>query len=370
MNAQIAQHLASPNISLEEHVQRCQTNLVSELGSRKAIYLDVKYWVILRDVVIGRNADMDGVALLDLLQTRVAAGQVFCPVSESTFMELLKQGDPTTRMATARLIDELSLGVSLIPFNERILMEMECYFDSIGKKDSLSHPEKRVWSKLSYVLGHTHPSETGLDAATELAVQKAFFDHMWTIPLVEIVQTIGGHMPPNQDRFDLLAQNLNQGNKTHSEKLRSFQQTYAIELAGALDLFSPMAATVVRNIAERALGRSAPREGAEWDIYVREMRAYLTKAFKRDEVKVALRTLHIHTCLHASVRWNKKQQLDANDFYDFHHAAAAVGYCDTFLTEHGLRAMVTAKHVALNTRYDCKIAAGVRDAVELVRQDA
>lgn len=135
-------------------------------------------------------------------------------------------------------------------------------------------------------------------------------------------------------------------------------------------MVAPLAADIVREIAERATGRSMLRDGDECNDLVRQWHAFLAEAFKKDEVKDALRTLHINTSLHAAVRWNKAQRFEANDFHDFHHAAAALGYCDVFLTERGLKSMVTASHIALDTRYGCRVAADVREGISALRERA
>ncbi|NMG55403.1 hypothetical protein [Aromatoleum aromaticum] len=368
--AGIRRHLESPGVSLGEYVRRRQMALADELVPRQAVYLDQKFWIILRDVVAGTRTATDEVELLELLRERVASGRAFCPISESSFVELFKQRDTRTREATARLIDELSLGVSLIPFDERVVLEMESFILSEGGRKDLVPLHRLVWSKLSYILGQVHPARTGFDAATELALQKAFFDHMWTISLSEMVRIISASMPPDGDAFHTLAKRLNAGNAQHADELRSFNQTYGIELRGGLDLVAPLAADIVREIAERATGRSMLRDGDEWNDLVRQWHAFLAEAFKKDEVKDALRTLHINTSLHAAVRWNKAQRFEANDFHDFHHAAAALGYCDVFLTERGLKSMVTASHIALDTRYGCRVAADVREGISALRERA
>ncbi|MHB1667746.1 hypothetical protein [Thiomonas sp.] len=281
----------------------------------------------------------------------------------------VKQRDVNTRQATAQLIDELSLGVALIPFDARVIMELQNFIYASGGQRNLPRPQHLVWSKLSYVLGWAHPAQTGFDIAIELALQKAFFDHMWTIiPLAEMVATIGDNMPPDGSRFQSLAAQLNTGNAQHADELRSYQQTYSIEIRGVIDLFADEAADIVREIAELAIRKPLPREGDEWAAYVREWKAFLNSAFKKEEVKDALRTLHINTCLHAAVRWNKGRQLEANDFYDFHHAAAALAYCDMFLTERPLKAMLTAKNIALDKRYSCEVAAGIPDILDMLRR--
>lgn len=366
MGSTIQQHLDAPEVSLDQHVDSRRAELALALESRQAIYLDIKFWILLRNVVAEQVSTERQRELLTILKERVASGLAFCPISESTFAELLKQSDHRTRGATAELIDELSLGVALIPFDTRSSMELERFISSTSMTGSSPPLGGMVWSKLSYVLGIVHPANTGFDANTELAVQKAFFDHMWDIPLSQMVEVLGDGMPLGPEYRDL-ADTLNAASAHHARDLRSFQQTYQIELRGALDLFAPVAADIARKIAERAMSQSMPREGSEWDGLVRQWYALLIAAFKKDEVKDALRTIHINTCLHAAVRWNKTQQLEANDFYDFHHAAAALGYCDVFLTERGLKSMVTAKHIALDARYACKVVASVDEAITVLR---
>ncbi|EPX94545.1 hypothetical protein C404_28100 [Ralstonia sp. AU12-08] len=358
--------MESPDVSLGEHVRRRKRELGDALQARRAIYLDQKFWIILRDVAANRRTTPDEVALLALLKEQVASGIAFCPISESTFMELFKQEDAETRAATAQLIDELSLGVSLVAYDERLALELEHFIQSKGEKQDLVPIRRAVWSKLSYVLGQIHPTQTGFDAARELALQKAFFDHMWITPLSEIVRLIGDSTPPDT-AFDRLAEQLNAGNAEHAHELKSFEHTYAIELRGIATLIAPIAAGIVSDMAELATGNPMPYEGREWDDLVRRWHAFLSESFKSNEVKNALRTLHINTCLHAAVRWNKAQQLEANDFPDFHHAAAALGYCDVFLTERGLKSAVTAGHIALDKRYGCQVVSNVKDALAALR---
>src|SRR5690606_18732532 len=95
----------------------------------------------------------------------------------------------------------------------------------------------------------------------------------------------------------------------------------------------------------------------------------LLAALKQEKFKAILPSLHINTCLHASVRWNKEQQLRANDFADFRHACSALAYCNLFLTERRLKAMLTANHLALDRQYDCKVAATIPDALALLRAE-
>jgi hypothetical protein len=181
---------------------------------------------------------------------------------------------------------------------------------------------------------------------------------------------IGGAMWNDTERFERLATHLNAANQHHASELRSFDQTYSLELSGVIELYAERAAEVFNRMAQSQVGESAPKGSSQWAELERNCGNLLTAAFKKDATKDALRTIHIQTCLHASVRWDKKRQFKANDFFDFQHAAAAVGYCDAFFTERSLCAMIKRPDIALDKRYDCHVGVTLSEALAFVKSIA
>jgi hypothetical protein len=222
-----------------------------------------------------------------------------------------------------------------------------------------------VWSKLSYVLGFVHPTGTGFEKETEFVLQKEFFDHMWTISMSEMIDRIGDAMPPSGfTSFALLADRLNVENAKHASEIRSFEQAYLAEIQGAIDSFAGIGIDIIGQMFENRSGHPGELSASERLARERELKNLLFATFKQSSTKDALRTLHISACMHAFVRWNKQQQLKANDFFDFRHATAALGYCDAFLTERSMQAMVSAGHLSLDSRYGCRVIADVNDAID------
>jgi hypothetical protein len=95
-------------------------------------------------------------------------------------------------------------------------------------------------------------------------------------------------------------------------------------------------------------------------------RHILTSAFEDNIAQSTVRTLHIEACLHASLRWDKKRQFKPNDFFDFHHASAALAYCDAFFTEGPLRTWSVAPNVRLTALNGCQVASKLPQAIEIV----
>ncbi len=350
-------------LSLQAHVRARQIELAKSLESRKAVYLDIKFWIILRDVVLGLRDAAPEKELLRLLRRGTQRNLIFCPVSDSIFGELLKKVEVKCRQVAADLIDELSLGVSLIPYDMRASTELAHFLHAARTPDAV-HPLKHlVWTKLAYVLGFIHPTNTAVSPQQELDLQKMFFEHMWTISMREMVNRLGNHELPDPQRFDRLASKLNELNARHADDLRDFARTYENEVHGVLDAFEDVSVDIADQMVRVEYGEMHSLPPKHRKKEGRQVHNLLFAAFKQEETKTALRTLHILAILHAKVRWNRQQRLKTNDFLDFQHATAALGYCDAFFTERPLRAMVTANQVALDQRFDCHVGASAEEAI-------
>jgi hypothetical protein len=356
-------HLRFPEISLEAHVRRAEITLGAKIGDKVLVYLDSNYWINLRRAANSRTNPAH-VKLLDILRKKVAAGVLLCPISESTFVELMKQCDPETRRSTSALIDVLSQGVAFVDENQRISTEISYFLHSKGTTKSVHPLEHLVWCKLSYVLGFVHPTGTPFDAATELAVQKAFFDHMWNLPFTEVVKALD--KARDTADFDALAKRLNNSNALHSGHLRSFKQSFSAEIRGLVDLYAPLTMEVLEAMARKEGIRVEYKNEKDRLDDITRCRSLLLIALERDLARDILRTIHIQASLHAAVRWNKCRQLNGNDLFDFHHASAALAYCDAFFTEASLKTLICQNHLSLDKRYECRVIASVDEAAEYV----
>jgi hypothetical protein len=328
----IDEHRRNPEISIDRHVKSRVVELGRFLDNKQAIYLDLRFWILLRKALLAGETSGADWKLLKLLRQGVRGGKIFCPISETVFFELLKQSDESSRLRTARLMDELSLGVTLLSQRERIATELAHFLYSFDTEAAELCPLKHlVWSKLSYLMGFTHPTETAFDAETELAAQKAFFDKMWTIDLAQMVEMTGARSLGDLALTDI-ADKLNAGNTAHAVGIKSFKQVWLDELRGAVDLCVDTAADIIAEIAEKR-GVSPPPHGSEQWNRVRSMCAnvlfYGLKA--KPGLCHRIPTLYIEACLHAAVRWDKSRPLSGNDIYDFQHASAAVAHCQAFL---------------------------------------
>ncbi len=346
----IDEHLRSPDISIDAHIRNVRISLGQRLAQRRAIYLDTKFWIMLRKAAAGHGTQVEA-ELLCLLRSGVSKALLFCPISETTFFEMLKQCDPASRRATAAMIDELSVGATLIGQQERVAIEIShLLYEKSGKSDL--HPLKHlVWSKLSFVIGEYYPANTNFDSRTETAIQKAFFDDMWERPLTDMTDHITGDSSPEDD-LDSLVDDLNFGVAVNADQLRSFKQAYATEVCGLSDLVGGMALDTVALIASRE-GITRDRSEGNDPALVDQYKALIAAALIQGTARKELGSMNVLAALHAALRWNKCMKVKTNDLPDFDHAAAALVYCDAFFTDKPLATMLTQSHVALDKFYEC-----------------
>lgn len=196
------------------HIAQRRSELANKLAGRQAIYLDLRYWVIIREVRAGVRTNAEDRKLVHHLEAVVDQDRAFCPITDATFLELMKIGNPDWRMATARLVDEFSCGVSLTSEEERLAEEADAFMrTAIVQRTPGLKPSP--WTSLSYVVGHLYPSGmTGLAETDQLAVQKAFFDHLWTRPLAEMAGALDAKDFEDLSDLQAAADKVNAGNAT------------------------------------------------------------------------------------------------------------------------------------------------------------
>jgi len=353
---------------IDRHVRRRQVDLARSIQGRKKIYLDVRFWIVVRDAILGATDDPEAKKLAHLLRRGVSAGEFVCPISDSTFLEVMKQANtPTRRQATAQLIDELSVGVSLTTGRTRAATEIAYFLHTAQGRSDLYEMQELVWTKLSYALGYLHPHIAELDPADELELQKSLFDEVWSKSCADMVTAIGDNMPKGPDPFLAAAKSLNADIKAHQHELVSYERTYRDEIAGAADASCQFVMQVLAAEAERAGVQPEPEGTPAWEEAARMSRNLLVAAFEKPETKATLRSMHIQASLHAGLRWDKRTNFVANHYYDFEHATAALGYCEAFFTEGHLSNLINAWHMQLHELNGCRTTADLNEAVLILR---
>jgi hypothetical protein len=354
-------------VTIERHSRMRQIELGQRLASRRKVYLDACFWIMVRDAALGIRTGASERKILHFLRRGVRAGTIVCPISASMFMELMKQPfTPERRIATARLIDELSLGVSIMAEHMVMGTEISAFLHAAQEDVSLPPLQELVWTKVSYVLGDIYPALDLLSPDEELEMQKKFFDHLWDQSLSSMIETIGNAPVPG-DHFQALSKDTNVQTQIYRDELKSYEGTYDIELRGVIEVVGDVAADIIGDMAAKATGQRlvpTPEERAET---VKMCRNLLYHAMKQRKHRAVLRTLHVGVSLHSGMRWDKERKFKPNDYYDFQHATTALSYCDYFLTDGPLHILITQPQLDLERVNGCKVLSDPAEAAEAMR---
>jgi len=303
------------------------------------------------------------------LEMLVRQKKALCPISVDTFAEVFKQSDPATLSATVQLIDDLSMGVSILEFGKRLQLEAFHFICEKTKGPEAIHPlDDLAWTKTAYVLGFKTPTNRNLPPETDAALQKAFFDQMWAFTLSDMLDQLG----PNAAKMgkawfsEDFANQLNSGKFSHTHEYASFDALFLNELAGHLDVHKTMFEDLMQHIWELDKGKGAAPSETEKVNAGRLMSNLIYNAFRFHKIKAELPSMRIGAGLHAAIRWDRHRKYKLNDFHDIHHAVAALPYCDIFLTEHSLRHLVSDKNLRFSSFFKCKTVSDASEALSVV----
>ena len=358
-------HKDHPEITFSDHLNKMTVELGERVSEKKIVYLDTKYWIMLRDVELGRSTQ--AAELLKELRSKVKDGLIVCPIGETIFFELLKQSDNTTLLATAKLMDELSGGIAMVIPHQRIKHEIgQFVFSSL---DIDHHPAQNlVWTKVTQILGETIPRKTAFNAVDESAIQKAFLDEIWEYSLAEMI----GFSNLNRSNYDdapKAASQINADTIANEENAKNFKVTYEMEFIGCFDLFMDDAIFYSSIAFELKNGQLPELTDAEIADAKQHWQKLISIALEENPNKLAkqLPSIHILAICHAAMRMEKNRNFTGNDLHDIHHAAAAVVYCNAFFTERSMCALLNQGRFKIETEFDTVVEHSIDKALAWLR---
>jgi len=358
-------HGSNPDV----YVRSKRIELGESLVETIKIYLDTKYWIYFRDVVLGRVTDDSLVKSYELIESLCKSGVVVCPISEDVFYEITKQADEKTLSASIAVIDILSQGISLSTQEERMQAEiLHFYYRYTGKEVNLYSPNVLVWTKISQSIGSYLPYNTSFDKDAELVIQKSFFDQMWDTSFQELSELIGYRALNEAPRMPDLSDLLNKDAEELREKASSFQGLFLDEIYFSVEYISPMLTEAMEYMYTKETGGVRCETQEESEIQNKLLVNMVCNIFRLKKEGDNFPTLKVGAGVHAAVRMDKKRRFVANDYYDFRHAQAAVPYCDYFFTEKNLRHLLEMNSLSYDREYNCEIASKQNEVLRILEK--
>lgn len=351
-------------MAFHQYLKEKKAALAQSLHGVAKVYLDTKFWLLLRDAYLERERYDGQKKLLHCIMQLWEKKLIICPISEDIFVEIIKQADERTLLASIKLIDMLSSGVTLISNEERWQSEVFHFVRSNSPSPGSIYPlNELVWIKLPYIQGVRSPNINELNPETNCALQKSFLDHMWSISLVDIYNLVGKKGFEEYPHMPDFSGIINKEKINYHSKKMSFKEMFLSEIALLLDSRKNYFDDLFVYIYAKQFGKNpSDREIADGKAG-QKFANLIYHAFRLSRVGNKLPTFDIEAGINAQILYDKKRQYKRNDFYDINHAVAALPYCDMFLTEKNLKSFVTRKNLRYDKKYNCKVLSGIKESI-------
>lgn len=315
-------HRANPGVPPAEYLYSLKRKLYEEfIQGRKIVYLDTNYWIGMRQVYLGdpKSNQVFAKTLLTLIEL-VNRGKVICPLSLPTFLELLKQTDPRTRVAMSEVITALSDGIALCSIEQLVELEVRrLTARRLGEK----FPEFQIWTKNIFVAGEMLPSGPAFTEEQNSWLTRSYIDLQWNLPFSEVVRSSdpAAVWPNWKDMVDAHNRDFAELRKLKLARkdLRDREVALAFHTWGFRDCLTRVAQETVRDYP---------------DLVARSMKQPERGTQKQDLHMIA--PAQILGGINAVYVNSGQKILKENDIFDSLHAAFALPYCDIFAGDGGL----------------------------------
>jgi hypothetical protein len=357
-------HRARPEITFAQHLASLEEDVAREALGKPRVYLDLRYWIFLRDADLGKPQKPVHANLLEEMLRGVSEGRFVCPITEAVFFEVDRQGNTERRMQTVRMIDRLCRGVVIKNSRDRAVCEIHDFFEAtIVRQELPTVPCRQVWVRPYGFLGT--PQVSGWGPAEDLAINKAFLSYAWTRSLEDLLTDTPVPDDGVDDALRANAVRITESSASHASGMRSFEQVLVDEVAGLIGEHRGEIGHAFRPYAAAML-RAAGTDGHDPAAMEQHGLNLAYSAAAAPEPRRALPLIRILAGLHAFIRWQRQRAFTFNDIFDLRHAAAAIPYCDLFLTEKFVKTACTSSLLDFGTAYGTRIICDDDEALDAV----
>lgn len=334
---------------MDSYRDRCRS-IFNMLDGKVRIYLDTKYWLILRDVQLGKVTCSQKVGIYKKIIELKESNKAVFPISQYVLNEFVKQKDKQTLKESLELMSLLSNNTAIKTYEERVVEELILFLNSVvggASHDEFKINHEFMWTSLPYAFGRFVAKSVDDDYFDE-EVQKVLFsgglvDEIFLKQLLESSADLACF----EDISGVLEGKRN--NKASSDTIVNQTKEFYLGLDNDLIKKSFMLLT----------GRFEQKN-------VNAVRNVLNNLKYQNKIHNVLPSLNTYSTLLTTWLIEQNSKIKINHFFDIHHASAAIPYFDVFLTEKSLKdgiQRVTPKYLSFNK---CIVGAKLEDALKIL----
>lgn len=351
--ASTKRHSRQRSVSTVEYRWYLGRRLAKQMSRVTRILIDTCHWVKMRDYELGRPVPAEYGEILRQLRWLVGSQRYVCPVTPALFLELQTQTDRTTRMHTARLMEELSRDVVLPHLSTMEKLELRRRaFDTLFGIGALNS-DWQVWTRPGFLLGEQWPvpEENWMTEEQLWWVQKCYIDSIWEAPLTQVIGVLDAPQSTKELRQDF-ERMMNDDVRDRPSRDFEYERNRAL-------------AIVMREIMIPAIKELIPELQR---VAARRPGFKLPEGLTSEQPDPwCLPSVQIIAGIEAVIRTTNRR-FKGNDMFDLFHCAAALPYCNVFFCDGPFERVIKDPNLQYDKVYGVKVISLPRDIVAYLQR--
>ncbi|HDR9796764.1 TPA: hypothetical protein QDC59_000301 [Burkholderia cenocepacia] len=335
-------HRGRSEVSFAEHVKQRRKDKATHASSFKLIYLDTHAWKCLADYRQGKSTLTVAMGAFGAsIERAVQTGRFAFPIGVPTYFELDSIIDPASQETLKTLVDELSQGLCITSFHDRMGSELEMLqSNTLGDVEGL---EDFLCSPIE-MMGIPTISLQGLvkEHVDQITFNKAFFDVLYELPF-SIQLEVASDAPGGKWNNKHGIADLNEGKVKHQSEVVNLNTGIFLELKGGIEAWF---INEDRGLDLQQITFDALNAMNHW---------------KREPTSRALPTMRILSSLYGLMRFDPNRRYQQGDPSDFLVAASALPVAHALFTDRKFATLLSDKRIGLNTFLDCTVVSGFEE---------
>jgi hypothetical protein len=190
---------------------------------------------------------------------------------------------------------------------------------------------------------------------------------MWARSLEELLTDTPVPDDNSDNELRANALRITESSAKRTSEMKSYEQVFVDEVAGLIEAYRPEISRAFRPYATVML-QAAGADSHDLPTVEQHGLDLAYSAAAAPKPHNALPLIRILAGLHAFIRWQRQRAFTFNDIFDLRHAAAAIPYCDVFLTEKFVKTACTSSLLDFGTAYNSRIICDEDEALDAVSQ--
>jgi hypothetical protein len=342
-------HRDHPEVSFVEHVKQRRKDKVTHASSFKLIYLDTLAWKCLADFRLGKStltSAMKGFGAS--IEQAVRTGRFAFPIGVPTYFELASMVDPVTQGMLKILVDELSQGLCITSYHDRVGSELEMLrTNKLGEVEGL---EGFLCSPIE-MMGIPTISLPAFvkEHVDQITFNKAFFDAQYELPF-SIQLEIASNAPGGKWDNSRGIADLNDGKVQHQSEVANLNTGIFLELKGGIEAWF---INEDKTLNHQQITLDALNAINLW---------------KHEPASQALPTLRILSSLYGLMRFDPNRRYKNGDPNDFMVAASALPVAHALFTDRKFATLLSDKRIGLDKFLDCTVVSGFEEMSQYLKE--